>query len=465
MKKNWSKFLLVFLLSLLCKVFVMGQSAPTIGNSDWMQFYRVETTEATLGIRYNRGERTIAFAPIGRVMNYLIVVDGNGKEMKINHSLDPKTRAYEFKPMSIDRFAGNTLIIKSCVDNHSNATININHEVTAFKAWKAEANLKKSLDGSLQEEIGYLKICPYSDHKTILENDIVEKKAKEFKDMLYVNENYPALKNRLGDKMLQKISSVSDCQNFLKYYDTYSGQAEEILYNLLQSTASQQEVDSYIKMFPNGKHTAEMKLYYKALVGGITDCATYISKYPNGSFVSEIKSRKQRLEQLQTNSNKSLWKMGNKICYCNTSGITMVTLDQWNEDKSAFKGIVIASPGGLYEGNILQKGNQLWIEPKNWHKCLDDEVSYALEHDKSAEAEKLLSQKNMKFRRGTIVSQTFEIGWLFRTSHTIQAKVEDWNEDFTKMKIQIVKTGGLSSFDGESIYEGKYIWTSPIGWH
>lgn len=156
--------------------------------------------------------------------------------------------------------------------------------------------------------------------------------------------------------------------------------------------------------------------------------------------------------------------MGNKICHCNTYGVTMVTLDQWNEDKSNFKGIVVASPGGLYEGTILQKGNLLWIEPENWHKCLEDEIQYALNNDRSVEAEKLLSEKNMKFPRGTVVSQTFQTGWLFKFNNTITAKVEDWNDDFTKMKIQIVSTGGLNYFNGESIYEGKYIWVSPIGW-
>ena len=156
--------------------------------------------------------------------------------------------------------------------------------------------------------------------------------------------------------------------------------------------------------------------------------------------------------------------MGNKICHCDSYGITMVTLDQWNEDKSMFKGIVIASPGGLYEGNILQKGNQLWIEPKGWHKCLDSDINYALTNDKSAEAAELLRTKNMKFKRGTIVSQTFYSRGLFSSSYTVQAKVEDWNEDYTKMKIQITKTDGLEYLNGESIYSSKYIWVTPIGW-
>lgn len=340
-----------------------------------------------------------------------------------------------------------------------------------FSVWKTDWAFRKALKGGLAEEINYLEICPYDDHKTKLENDVVSNKVKNIEDIVYVNDNYPTLKYKLTEKMLSMISSISDCRTFLKYYNSYASKAEEVLYNLLKETQSQSDIDAYIEMFPTGKHITEMKAsktelqyYAKALDGDIQECATYISKYPNGRFVSEIQSRKTRLEQLKANSNKSLWKMGNKICHCNTYGVTMVTLDQWNEDKSNFKGIVVASPGGLYEGTILQKGNLLWIEPENWHKCLEDEIQYALNNDRSVEAEKLLSEKNMKFPRGTVVSQTFQTGWLFKFNNTITAKVEDWNDDFTKMKIQIVSTGGLNYFNGESIYEGKYIWVSPIGW-
>ncbi len=407
----------------------------------------------------------------------------SGRKLTLNNGKWYTGRRKGFDAISINDCKSDKLAVRSvdvAVVNSGGYTnvfkYEVNKEIVNFKAWKADWNYKSSLKGSLKDEISYLKICPYDDHRADLEKDVVENKTKEIKDIIYVNDNYPKLKMRLVDKMLSMISSTSDCKSFLSYYgsysDAYKNRAEEKLYSLLKDSKSQSDLGAYIEMFPNGKHTAEIKskkaelqYYYKASDGGISDCATYISKYPNGRFVSEIKSRKSRLEQLQANSNKSLWKLGNKICHCNNSGVIMVTLDQWNEDKSNFKGIVIASPGGLYEGNLLQKGNLLWLEPKDWHKCLDDEVEYALNNDKSAEAEKLMKEKNMKFHRGTIVSQTFHSrGWLFSSTYTVTAKVEDWNDDYTKMKIQIVKTGGLERLDGESIYEGKYIWVSPIGW-
>lgn len=424
----------------------------------------------------------------GVLYSWLLHSDGNtilssGRKLTLSNGKWYTGRRKGFDAISINDCKSGRLEVSS-VDvavvnkgGYTNVfTYKVNKEIVNFKAWQADWNYKSSLKGALKEEIAYLKICPYYDHRADLENDIVNKKTKEIKDIIYVNDNYPSLKMRLADKMLSMVSSVSDCKSFLNYYGSdysdYKNRAEEKLYSLLKDSKSQSDLGAYIEMFPNGKHTAEIKskkaelqYYYKASDGGISDCATYISKYPNGRFVSEIKSRKSRLEQLQANSNKSLWKLGNKICHCNNSGVIMVTLDQWNEDKSNFKGIVIASPGGLYEGNLLQKGNLLWLEPKDWHKCLDDEVEYALNNDKSAEAEKLIKEKNMKFHRGTIVSQTFHSrGWLFSSTYTVTAKVEDWNDDYTKMKIQIVKTGGLERLDGESIYEGKYIWVSPIGW-
>lgn len=437
-----------------------------------------------LSVNYNDKEGIIEFLLLGDCNNKNSVYLGTigksfARSLRLNNGITIGQSRGRYNTLKIDDVNSDRLIVNTVVFydfGSGEKNISINKDIKDFKVWKADWSYKSSLKGDLKYEISYLKTCPYADYRANLENDVINNKTKEIKDIIYVNDNYPKLKMRLVDKMLSMISSTSDCKSFLSYYgsysDAYKNRAEEKLYGLLKESKSQSELGDYIEMFPDGKHTAEIKskktelqYYFKALNGGITDCATYISKYPNGRFVTEIKSRKQRLEQLQTNSNKSLWKMGNKICHCNNSGVIMVTLDQWNEDKSSFKGIVIASPGGLYEGNILQKGNLIWLEPKDWHKCLDDEIQYALNNDKSAEAEKLMKEKNMKFRRGTIVSQSFHSrGWLFSTTYTVTAKVEDWNDDYTKMKIQIVKTGGLERLDGESIYEGKYIWVSPIGW-
>lgn len=321
-----------------------------------------------------------------------------------------------------------------------------------YLAMNANYKYKKALKGSLSEEIDYMKVCPYDDHRTDMENDIVNNKINNVEDLVYVLENYPSIKYRL----VEKIAKFDD-----------------EVFQSLHRNYSIEKYDFYLNTFPNGKHVTDVKnwkeehlLYLKADKGGIPECAAYLAKYPNGRFVNQTRSKKERLEQINANSNTATWKMGNKICYCNSDGITMVTLDQWNEDKSSFKGIVIASPGGLYEGSILQKGNQLWLEPKGWHQCLEDEITFALNNDRSAEAEQLLKTKNMKFNRGTLVSKTFYYNsWLVHSTYHVQAKVEDWNEDYTLMKIQIVKTDGCEYINGESIYNGKYLWVSPIGWN
>jgi len=88
-------------------------------------------------------------------------------------------------------------------------------------------------------------------------------------------------------------------------------------------------------------------------------------------------------KQLATNSNISNWKLGNKICNCQENSHIMVILDSWNEDKTSFKGQILASDVPTFEGQTIKKDNVVWFEPKGWHKCLDDEVEYCLSHNQS----------------------------------------------------------------------------------
>lgn len=330
---------------------------------------------------------------------------------------------------------------------------------------------KKALKGKAQEEVDYLKVCPYDDHKAALENDIVNNKTNKIGDIAVVLDGYPALKDRLKAKMLAMVVSVADCQTFMKYYagTPEAGRVDDKLYSLAKESISISDCDSYLNTFPNGKHAAEIRglkteipYYEKARNGGIPECTAYLTKYPNGHFSNQIRPRKQRLEQLAANSNKATWKQGNKICHCkNNDDIIMLTLDQWNEDKSAFKGIVVASPGGTYEGNSLKKGNQLWVEPKGWHKCLEDEVSTALANDKSQEDEAVQGSRKkdpskMKFPIGSVVKVS-EGNWLLNCEWT--AQVEDWNDDYTQMFIHILSVDGTSC--GDAIRRGDRVWADP----
>lgn len=206
--------------------------------------------------------------------------------------------------------------------------------------------------------------------------------------------------------------ALSDSEAAGLFFSTGSDICEQVLYNCAKTSNNEHDCDYYLSRFPNGKNAQSVKAYKAETIsynvaksGGKNDCITYLSKYPNGRFSSEIKSRKneiieeenrvaiakekeqKRLAQIKINSNKGIWKLGNKLCNCTNQGIIMATLDQWNEDRSMFKGIIVASPGGSFQGSILQKGNSIWFETKNWHICLDEEVESALKNDKSTDAE------------------------------------------------------------------------------
>jgi len=349
------------------------------------------------------------------------------------------------------------------------------------KEAKAYYYFNQAKKASLKDAITYVKDCKNDDYRQEVENEIVNSKTSSVSEMAYCNDNYPKLTDRLEDRMFGLIGSMSDCDAYLKYYSPSKRGSvlDDKVYQYVKTSNEASDCAIYLKHFPNGSHKAavtaqknEIDSYNAAKRGGKAECTAYLTKYPNGRFTSEIQTKKDnivkeenRQAQIKINSNKGIWKLGNKLCNCTNDGIIMVTLDQWNEDKSMFKGIVSASPGGLFKGDLLQKGNAPWFETKDWHICLDDEVDFALRNDKSLEAEQLQKAKKMKFTRGTVVAHTYyRSGWFFNSSYRVKAKVDDWNDDYTRMKIQIIDTDGLDYINDESIYEGKYIWVSPVGW-
>ena len=256
-----------------------------------------------------------------------------------------------------------------------------------------------------------------------------------------------------------EVCAINKSQKYEEYAQIYpeSPYAKDAQ-NKVKAAQQREEQERQLEEQRQKARAAEESMYKTAKLGNNKDIDKYIKTYPNGRFIAEVR-------QLKELANSKSWKLGNSVCNCNDDGIIMVTIDQWNEDRSAFKGIVTASPGGLYQGNLLQKGNQLWIEPDGWHKCTENEKQIALEEDKSAEASALVKNKNMPFPRGARVYRVYTSrGLLFSYSYKVVGKIDDWNDDFTKMRLQIVSTDGAEGLDGERIYEGKYIWTSPIGW-
>jgi len=224
----------------------------------------------------------------------------------------------------------------------------------------------------------------------------------------------------------------------------------------------------------------------------LANCDKYFKQYPNGMYKDDVLKKKDHIlkkqkqikqekvakakrdKLIKTNSNKYNWKLGDKICRVDYKGITMGTIDQWNSDKSKVKIKIAASPGGLYDGDLLTKGNEIWITPKGWHKCLDDEKKYALENDRSADFENYSrsnSGKKGKFDVGVSVQYKFQTSTLglWTNDYYIKGVVNGWNSDFTKMRIKVSATNYEDpsddrAFNGQTFYRGNEIWVSPYRW-
>ena len=378
--------------------------------------------------------------------------------------------------------------------------ININ-TLEAYDGFISEYPQSKYLDVCRKKMVGFVKD---QWNKLSNPNDLSAKHIKDVEDFINKNSNIiptDAAQNEIANVYKNALNRIGDrdVAQFKSYISTYPkspyinaaqdkiSNAYKLLYADACAVNTSQKYSEYANAYPESPYAkdaldkvkaaqqkeekarkleeqrqreraAEENMYRIAKLGNNKDIDNYIRTYPNGRFIAEVR-------QLKELANSKSWKLGNSICNCNDDGIIMVTVDQWNEDRSAFKGIVTASPGGLYQGNLLQKGNQLWIEPDGWHKCSESEKQIALEDDRSAEATALMKNKNMPFPRGARVYRVYgSRGFLFSYSYKIVGKVDDWNEDFTKMKLQLISTDGAERIDGESIYEGKYIWISPIGW-
>lgn len=266
------------------------------------------------------------------------------------------------------------------------------------KEAKAYCLFNRAKRASLKDAVAYLKDCTNEDYCQGVKDEIVNKKIQNISDVVYCLDNYPQLKDMLEQKTYWYINSMADCETYLRYYgaSAHAG-VDDKVFHYVDLSNNAGDCDTYLQYFPNGSHKAtvvaqkaEINCYNAAKNGGKAECLAYLKKYPNGRFATEIKNKKEvlvglekREAQIKKNSNKSLWKLGNKLCNCTDYGIIMVTLDQWNEDHSSFKGIVTSSPKISYNGDFLLKGNYVWFEPKNWHKCLDDEIETSLKQDKS----------------------------------------------------------------------------------
>lgn len=100
--------------------------------------------------------------------------------------------------------------------------------------------------------------------------------------------------------------------------------------------------------------------------------------------------------KIKANSNKALWKLGNKLCFEASNGIICGSINQWNEDKSMAQIKIISSPGGTYEGEPLSQGTMIWVQStgKGWHLCLDEELTESIAKNQNSSSNNSTSNKS-----------------------------------------------------------------------
>jgi len=255
-----------------------------------------------------------------------------------------------------------------------------------------------------------------------------------------------------------------------KYFNEISALKEEYFYNIAL-TGFISECDNYISIYQSGKYTtqiqglkAERILYKSALYGSFKEYDAYLLKYPNGNYKSEISSLKakklyeiDRQKKIKANSNKALWKTGNKICFESSSGTICGTLMSWNEDKSMIQFKVISGPNTRIEGEQIKPDALIWITPNiDWHICLQDEIDASITQNEDP-------YKYWKLGKKICLSGT-KGAWIFKSSVTITGEIIQWNEDKSKVRIRIIDGADGTYYNNETLYNDKMIWDSPNGW-
>lgn len=254
-----------------------------------------------------------------------------------------------------------------------------------------------------------------------------------------------------------------------KYENEIIQLKEEYFYRLAISGFIK-ECETYLSLYPSGKYITEATklkdertMYNKALYGNLPEHNAYLTKYPNGTYSSEVlalKTKKiqeiERNKKITVNSNKNLWRIGNKMCMETSLGTICGTLNAWNEDNSMMQIKVISGPDTRLEGQQIQANEIIWVNAdKQWHICLQDEIDASVE----------MNDKYKYWKLGKIVYLSGTKGnWIFRTNVTIKGEIIQWNEDKSKVRIRIIDGADGALYNGEYLYNDKMIWDDPSGW-
>lgn len=296
-----------------------------------------------------------------------------------------------------------------------------------------------------------------------------------FVDYIYVNKIVPN-SDQLEQRIYNDAISSKKYDNYLskypdgKFFNEVIVLKEELLFTNANN-GFLNECEEYLSNFPNGKYVSkvseiktERSLYKNALNGGLKEFDAYLLKYTNGNYTSEINSLKtkklyeiDRQKKIKANSNKVLWKIGNKLCYEHNSGTICGTLVGWNEDKSMLQFKVISGPNIRIEGEQIKPDAIIWLTPTNeWHICIPDEIETSLAQNEDP-------YKYWKLGKKICLSGT-KGAWLFKTDVTIIGEIVQWNEDRSKVRIRIIDGADGTVYNNETLYNDKLIWDSPTGW-
>jgi hypothetical protein len=313
-------------------------------------------------------------------------------------------------------------------------------------------------------------VLPVIDHIRIYANysnpDDFKKEFSEYEHSLYQK---------------AKLGNIIDCDSYFKKFPNGSYTNEVIVFKqekeeLIQFNTAKNgflsECDSYLNKYPSGKFKSEVlklkeerSLYSKALSGDLSEYNAYLQKYPNGVYVSEVDALKkkrlaeiERNKQIQTNSNKLIWKVGNKLCYDSPVGIVAGTINSWNEDKSMVQLKIISNvKGSRIEGQDVSLGEVVWVDAdKKWHICLQDEIKVIDSQNDDPYKNWLVGKR--------VCMNTSKGAWIFRTSVTLKGEIIQWNPDKSKVRIRIISGSDGATYNGETLYNDKFIWDEPTGW-
>lgn len=246
------------------------------------------------------------------------------------------------------------------------------------------AQLELTLNAAQKELDNIYKVR----YERLKDNDIqsIEQYIKEFPQSPYLNQVKE--KQRLAYKPGYDALCLNETvQPYWDYVSKYpnSPYVEEIKDRIIPEVyRREKEAKEAAALAEKQRQEAEQKQQEAAALAEKQRQEAEKKRQEAAALAEQKRQEEARNHLIATNSNVNNWKLGNKICNCQKSHV-MVILDSWNEDKTSFKGQILASDVTLFEGQAMKKSSTVWFDTKGWHKCLEDEIEYCLKHDKSAE--------------------------------------------------------------------------------